>query len=144
MRSPNHIYNICRISAYEVVFFMFSNIKCGTSWWARKRIHYSCEDGMEKSVPRDHRSSSLGKPRDAIRWFSGRTFLSHPLDLWMSVDPAPISGNFWPLWLLNTTIYMPQMRHFSPLRSIALSCNIFTYVTLKILSKILVPMLKYS
>ena len=24
-----------------------------------------CKDGVEKSVPRDHRLSSLGKPRDA-------------------------------------------------------------------------------
>ena len=28
---------------------------------------YSCEDKIEKSVPRDHRLSSLGKPRDAKR-----------------------------------------------------------------------------
>ena len=34
---------------------------------ARKRIHHSCEDEIEKSVPRDHRLSSLGKPRDANR-----------------------------------------------------------------------------
>ena len=26
-----------------------------------------CKDGIEKSVPRDHRLSSLGKPRDA-KW----------------------------------------------------------------------------
>ena len=30
-----------------------------------KRIHYSCEGRIEKSVPRDHRLTSLGKPRDA-------------------------------------------------------------------------------
>ena len=46
---------------------MFLNIKCGTMWWARKRIHYSCEGGIEKFVPRDHRLSSLSKPRDANR-----------------------------------------------------------------------------
>ena len=33
----------------------------------KKRINYSCEDGIEKSGPRDHRLSSLGKPRDAKR-----------------------------------------------------------------------------
>ena len=44
----------------------------------KKIIHYSCEDGIEKSVPRDHRFSSLVKPRDANRWSSGRIFLSHP------------------------------------------------------------------
>ena len=34
---------------------------------SKKKIHYSCEDGLEKSVPRDHRLSTLGKPRDANR-----------------------------------------------------------------------------
>ena len=33
----------------------------------RKRIHSSCEDEIEKSIPRDHRSASPGKPRDASR-----------------------------------------------------------------------------
>ena len=32
--------------------------------WARKRIHYSCEGRIEKSVAWDHRLSSLGKPCD--------------------------------------------------------------------------------
>ena len=45
--------------------------------WARKRIYYSYENGIEKSVPRDHHLSSLGKPRDANRWSSGQIFLSH-------------------------------------------------------------------
>ena len=31
-----------------------------------------------KSVPRDHRLSSFGKPRDAERWSPGRIFLSYP------------------------------------------------------------------
>ena len=31
-----------------------------------------------KSLPRDHRLSSLGKPRDANQRSSGRIFLSHP------------------------------------------------------------------
>ena len=33
----------------------------------RKRIHYSCEGEIEKSVSQDHRLPSLGKPRDAKR-----------------------------------------------------------------------------
>ena len=37
-----------------------------------------CEDGIEKSVPRNHRLSALGRPRDA-KWRSlGPDFLSHP------------------------------------------------------------------
>ena len=31
-----------------------------------KRIHYLCEGGIEKSVPHDHRFSSLGKPSDLV------------------------------------------------------------------------------
>ena len=34
---------------------------------ARKRIHYSFEGGLEKSIPLDHYLSSLGKPSDAKR-----------------------------------------------------------------------------
>ena len=30
---------------------------------ARKRIHYLCEGGIEKSDPRDHGLTSLGKTR---------------------------------------------------------------------------------
>ena len=47
-------------------------------WWARKRIHYSCERRIEKSVPCDDPLSSLSKPRDANRWSLGWNFLSHP------------------------------------------------------------------
>ena len=36
------------------------------------------EGRIEKCVPRDHRLSSLGKPRDAKRRSSGRIFLSYP------------------------------------------------------------------
>ena len=43
-------------------------------WWrARKRIHYSCESRIEKSVLQDHRLSSLGKSHDA-RWSWGIIF----------------------------------------------------------------------
>ena len=47
-------------------------------WWARKWIHYLCEGKIEKSVPQDHRSSSLSKPRDAKQRSSGQIFLSYP------------------------------------------------------------------
>ena len=45
---------------------------------SKKKIHYSFEGRIEKSVPRHHRLSSLGKPRDAKRRSSGRIFLSYP------------------------------------------------------------------
>ena len=59
------------------LFSCFSNFKCNAYRWARKRIHYSCEDGIEKSVPRNHRLSSLSKPHDDNWWSLGRIFLSH-------------------------------------------------------------------
>ena len=42
----------------------------------KKKIHYSCEVGIEKSVPRDHRLSSLDKPPDANWRSSGQIFYS--------------------------------------------------------------------
>ena len=41
---------------------------------SRKNIYYLCENGIKKSVPNDHRFLSLGKPRDAKRWSTGRSF----------------------------------------------------------------------
>ena len=72
----------CCISAYSgfsgSLFQVFPIYEWGIKWWARKRFHYLCEVGIEKSVRRDHRLPSLGKPRDANRWSSGQIFLSHP------------------------------------------------------------------
>ena len=50
------------------VFTIFWNLKFfqykwGIELWVRKRIHYSCEDGIEKSVPLEH-SASLMMPID--------------------------------------------------------------------------------
>ena len=68
----------CHISVYSGTSKrFFINIKCSILWWARKRIHYSNEGRIEKSVPQDHPLSSLGKPRDGKRRSSGRIFLSH-------------------------------------------------------------------
>ena len=33
----------------------------------KKMVHYLCEDGIEISVPREHRLSSLDKAHDANR-----------------------------------------------------------------------------
>ena len=33
----------------------------------KEKIHYLCEDGIERSFPRDHRLSSRGMSRDAKR-----------------------------------------------------------------------------
>ena len=52
----------------------FWNKKCGIYWWARKKPHCLCEDQIEKSIPQDHRLSSLGKPYDAKLWSLGGFF----------------------------------------------------------------------
>ena len=61
----------CRISAnsgfsgspFHVFFFQY---KLRYLVVIKKRIHYEYEDGREKSVPREHGLSSLGKPRMPI------------------------------------------------------------------------------
>ena len=65
-----------RIQDFLEVFFMFFQDRMRYLVVNKKRIHYSCEDGIGKSFPRDHRLSSLIKPLDANRWSSGRIFLS--------------------------------------------------------------------
>ena len=59
------------LKSKNVVFNHFN----GGQW---KIINYLCEDEIEKSVPRNHRLSSLGKPRNAKWRSSGPDFLSHP------------------------------------------------------------------
>ena len=43
----------------------------------KKKLHYTYEGKIEKSVPRDYSLSSVGKPRDAKRRSTGRIFLSY-------------------------------------------------------------------
>ena len=45
---------------------------------SKKKNKLSCEGRIEKSVPRDHRLSSLGKPHDVKRRSSGWIFLPYP------------------------------------------------------------------
>ena len=64
-----------RIQGLLEAYFHF---KRKSQWPARKRIHYLCDGGIEKSIPPDHYLSSLGKLRDAKQWSSEQIFLSHP------------------------------------------------------------------
>ena len=47
---------------------------------ARKRIHYSCEDGIEKSIPRDHHF--LSHPHTHDRLFCVSSSYRHGMWLW--------------------------------------------------------------
>ena len=50
----HHVTCMSHLTVFRIFwkpFSCFSNIKLGIKWWARKRIHHSCEDGIEKSVP---------------------------------------------------------------------------------------------
>ena len=56
----------------------------------KKKIYHGCEGQIEKSVPRVHSLTSLGKPRDARQKPSGRIFLSTPHThdrFWYSCTP---------------------------------------------------------
>ena len=66
------------LSVFMIFWMSFSSFVTCIKWRARKRICSLCEGGVEKSVPRDHQFSSLGKPCDANWWSSGGIFLSHP------------------------------------------------------------------
>ena len=41
---------------------------------SEKRIHYLCEDEIQKPFPQDHLLSSLDKPHDGNQLFSGQIF----------------------------------------------------------------------
>ena len=68
----------CDIASQRIQWLLEAYFNIKSQWWARKRIHYLYEDGIEKAVPHDHRLSSLGKPCDAKQWSLGKIFLSHP------------------------------------------------------------------
>ena len=57
--------NLRRIQDFLEVFFMFFKYKMRYLVVNKKKYPISCEDEIEKPVPRDHRLSSLGKPRDS-------------------------------------------------------------------------------
>ena len=64
------------------------------------------------------------------------------IDPGMAVDPLPPGGNFGHYDFLILQCLSYKMRHVSPLRNVALSCNIkITYVTPKMLKTRLVSML---
>ena len=86
----------------------------------KKKIH--CEGRIEKSVPRDHRFSSLGKPRDDKRQSTWQFFLSysHTHDSYivdfLQLHAAPLLLR-WTLkvtqpWLRQTVVRPNSANHF--------------------------------
>ena len=58
----------CEIASLRFQGLLEANFKkINKSSGEQEKIHYSCESGIEKCVPRNHGFSSLGKPRDAKR-----------------------------------------------------------------------------
>ena len=54
------------LSVFNNFWEPFFNMKMQYLMVSKKRIHYLCDDGLEKSaIHRDHPLSSLGKPLDA-------------------------------------------------------------------------------
>ena len=64
LKLRNHVASQ-RIQDFLEVFSIFSIQNEVFS--GEQKIHYLCGNGVEKSVPRDHQLSSVGKPRDAKR-----------------------------------------------------------------------------
>ena len=60
---------------------------------SKKKYPFLYEDGIEKSVPRDHRLSSLGKPCDSKRWSLEQIFY-HILTLVIDSYTRPVSCLF--------------------------------------------------
>ena len=56
-----------RIQDFLEVFFKFFQYKMRYLVASKKKNQSYGEDEIEKSVPRDHRLSSLGKPHDSNR-----------------------------------------------------------------------------
>ena len=76
----------------------------------KKKNQLLCEVRIEKSVPRDHRLSTLGKPRDAKRRSSGRMFLFYPHthDRFLIFSTLPHHLRFTSIWeqlTTNTSIF---------------------------------------
>ena len=83
---------------------LFLRIKCGILWWARKRIHYSGESRIEKSIPLDHCLSSLCKPLGAKKWSSGQIFISYPHTHDRFIYSAGLSESWLLVYLIKTKI----------------------------------------
>ena len=67
-----------------------------------------CEDGIEESVPHDHRLSSLGKQRDANRWSLGRN-LYHNLTLKiLRESPQQFKDRIMP-WMYGRALRIVQL-----------------------------------
>ena len=66
-RTQHSAPDVFRNSDTSISRLRFSNKNGELCGEQEQKIHYLCEDSIEKSFPRDHRLSSLGKPRDANR-----------------------------------------------------------------------------
>ena len=80
LKLRHHVTTQC-IQDFLEVFFMFFQYEI--SGEQEKRIHYSCEDGIEKYVPH----SSLSKPHDANGWSSGDFSIAPSHSWWILIVP---------------------------------------------------------
>ena len=70
------------------------NIECYIWWWERKIIHYSCEDGIKKIRPEDHRSAPRGKIRPSQSPFA----ITRQASLWQTVILGTDCSIQYPSW----------------------------------------------
>ena len=117
-----HVYakvtSPCEIASQRIQGLLEAYFKIEKQWWARKRIHYTCEGRIEKSVPRDHQFSTLGKPRDAKPWSLGRNF-------YPTLTPMIHVDSY-----ILTHVILPRLSHYSDV-------IMLTYDTLQLILELL-------
>ena len=59
------LFLICKVASERIQGLLEAYLKIKKQWWARTIIYYSCEGGIEKSVPQDLRFPN-GDPRDGF------------------------------------------------------------------------------
>ena len=75
----------------EVFYMFFFQYQMSYYVVSKKKNTYSCEDGIERSVPHDHHLWSLDKHCDANWWFLGWIFFYRNLTLMMdSYNPSQV------------------------------------------------------
>ena len=106
------------IQDFLKVFFKFLPMyKSGIKWWARKRIHNSCEDGIEKCFPRitdwHHeacRVMTIGDRKRRIFPSLAITDCHHLASLVMSTGD-PWDAFFYPTLILKIDSHMHDSYH---------------------------------
>ena len=95
MKRHSNVITIWQTSAIKVTQFLKKIYVQKWKMCKKKNLSWVLGVNRKISVPRDHSLASLGKPRDAGQWFSGRIFLSTPHAHDRSLYSLPGSHIIW-------------------------------------------------